>query len=272
MPDEKPDTLETSSELVAEMIERYESRPTKRNFLWYGDPGTGKTSALRTVRTPVQIDFFDPGGVRTDMLQEAIAKHDIIPDDWSRVRVDPFRKWEEAFMKRHKAGFYKHIATYCLDSITAWTDAIMSAIVKSPRGEKASPRTYGVPALDDYQVLNALVEKYLRIFFALPCDVIVTGHIARTRDSLTGGILSALLVPGEKLKDKPFPMFEEIYLAHTVESEKGLKYLFQLRNDGIYRARTSMGGEKLAGRQPQNLREIHKRAGYSYEDLPPFKL
>ena len=44
----------------------------KRNFLLLGDSGSGKTQCASTAPRPIHIFSFDPGGTKTQAVQEGI--------------------------------------------------------------------------------------------------------------------------------------------------------------------------------------------------------
>ena len=101
------------------------------NFLIYGGVGSGKTYSLRTARAPVLVHSFDPGG--SSVLEKEIKNGRIIVDTRFEIEnpANPsaFRLWDAEFHRLLRIGFFEHLGTYAIDSITTWGQAALNEIL-----------------------------------------------------------------------------------------------------------------------------------------------
>jgi hypothetical protein len=240
------------------------------NILVSGDSGTGKTSLLTTCPRPVFVDSFDPGGSKTRVLQPLIASGDIIVDDrWERdswKRPTAYRGWEKEFEERRSEGFFEHIGTYSIDSLTKMTDAMLMAI------SAAKGRSGKQPEIQDYLIQQLTTVDCLNLIMALPCNVLITGHIAYTTDELTGRMETGLLVAG-KLSTKIPIMFDEHYIARVQEkrTREGteMEYRLLTRNDGFFKAKSRIGGDAFDTFEEPDIKKLMQKAGRPAADKPP---
>ena len=239
------------------------------NFLIYGDFGTGKTQTLATAPKPIFIDSFDPGGTKTAALQPLIESGDIIvenkweTDSWKKPFA--FREWEKEIEARKKDDFFSHIGTYALDSVTKWADSMMFAILKS--GTAGTSRVGKTPEQQDYLAQQFTSVDWLGVLMGLPCHVIVTGHIGLTRDEVTGGMESGLMLAGKNSEKVPL-VFDEKYVTRTITKSSGTTYELLVKNEGRYKAETRIGGIKFNPIEEPNIKALLKKAGKSWEDRP----
>src|SRR3972149_1251572 len=112
MPPEEKKRLDIVTE-VKRLKELYATKGREKfNALVYGQKGSGKTG-----------------------IREAIAAGDIIADTtWENE--DPLNPkawdgWNKAFRERVAGGFFKHFATYGVDSFTLMSVAAMNSVLKS---------------------------------------------------------------------------------------------------------------------------------------------
>jgi len=244
----------------------YREKKAKRNFLIYGQSGTGKTVLARTAQRPVWIDQFDPGGTRSVFLAPLIESGDIIVD--SLYEGGDFKTWEDNFEKRRKSGFFNCIGTYMLDSTTTWATAMLAKIAQYPLRKET--RWQDTPCLADYGVLARSIQKYMTLITALPCDVICTGHIGREKDETTGAITTALLIPG-KMSQETFILFDEVYISVVKPAQEKVSFKLQTHNDGMFQARTRMGGGIFAALEEPSIEHLYKKAGLPFQHKPPLK-
>ena len=253
---------------AAKLREMYDNDPTTKSFnaVIYGGLGTGKTSLIRTARKPVLVHSFDPGG--TKVLRDEIEAGEILVD--SRFeREDPrlpkaFQLFDDEYHRLRGGGFFDHIGTYVIDSVTTWAQCAMNVVLKK------AGRVGGTPQKNDWMPQMGLIENAMRDFVALPCDCILLGHDDVTKDESSGKMYSGLMITGKLTRRVPL-LFDEIYCAMTKETSKGIEYQLLTRATGTYQARSRLGkgGEHDTYEKP-DIKAILKKVGFSTEDKPLF--
>ena len=251
---------------AAKLREMYNNDPTTQSFnaVVYGGLGTGKTSLLRTARKPVLVHSFDPGG--TKVLRDEIEAGSILVD--SRFeREDPrqpkaFKLFDDEYHRLRRDGFFEHVGTYVIDSVTTWAQCAMNAVL-----QKAG-RAGGVPQQNDWMPQMMMMENAMRDFVALPCDCILLGHDDVTKDESSGQMFSGLMITGKLSRRVPL-LFDEIYCALTKETSKGIEYQLLTRATGMYQARSRLGkGGELDLYEKPDIKGILKKVGFSTDDKP----
>ncbi len=239
------------------------------NIIVYGDFGSGKTSSLATAVKPVHIDSFDPGGSKVDRLAKLIEDGSIIVD--SQYEQDnwkvpyAYREYERQFKEKLDMGYFNFIGTYVVDSLTRFASSVMYEGLKIPHktGQGAGRSRAGeIPELKDYLVQQFTLIDWLSKWASLPCNVVVTGHIDRVKDEVSGKIETGLLLPGKAATQVPIA-FDEVWLTCV---EKG-EYMFRVKSDNYYRAESRMGGSVFRELEPQDYKRLFKMVGRPFEDM-----
>ena len=258
--------------------EYYEGDPLQKRFsaIITGETNAGKTFILRTARFPVHIDSFDPGGSKC--LEPWIKKGDIVVDT-SYENEDPFNptayaKWKKDTETRLMIGYYSNFATYCIDSLTTFGDAVMHNVLAG------KDRAGDVPQMrKDYNPQKNEIINYVRKLMNLPCDFILTGHLREHRkllhlDTKTGiereEVKYRLHVTGQAVITIPL-LFDELYVILG----KGMPPKRELVLDslGEYVARSRLKKEKkLDTKEDPDIKALLKKAGISWEDKPKLEL
>jgi hypothetical protein len=249
----------------------YETNPRSNSFkaLVTGESGTGKTHLLRTARTPVHIDSFDPGG--TKVLRDLIDRGDIIADT-EYEQEDPlsptkFIRWTVQFETRLKHGYFDDIATYCLDSSTLWNEAIMNQQLKSTNRAGQAPKWQV-----DYTPQKVAINNYMTKILSLPCDVIVTGHLSPEYETrmIAGEEVKSLtgyryMTTGQARELIPLK-FDEIYVT-LVEPGRGMdakpSYKLLTGIKGLYLAKTRIGRGKFDLLEESNIKSLLAKANWN---------
>lgn len=236
------------------------------NLLLCGEMGTGKTHILKTARKPVLLHNFDPGGEKT--LRDQIKSKEIIVQNFAPD--DPFKpwafyEWTKVMADLQRSGLMEHFGTYALDSSTMWAEAIMNYIV-AKRGQAGK-----VPAWQtDYMPQKIEIRNWLGVILGFPCDVIVTGHLEPTKDEVKGIITYRYATTGKGSIIIP-AQFDEVYVALSEESSKGINYRVQTAGAGRYAARSRLAsGGKLDQYEDPDIKKILKKVGFPTEDKPLF--
>lgn len=261
--------LDISREFSA-LRARFESDLTQQTFnaLVCGEIGSGKTTLLSTCRKPVVVDSFDKGGSKS--LRKWIKEGSILVDTrWeAEDREDPtiYEAWAKEMNRRFAGGFFDTIGTYSIDSCTSWTEVIMNYDLKK------SDNKGGVPSSYDKHwgpQKNKIINHLMKIL-GLPCDFILTGHLAPTfrdkaREQLEG---YRLLITGDLTTKVPL-LFDEVYVTKVSSTSKGLKYGLLTAATGTYiaRSRLAANADFKAVEEP-DIKRLLKKAGLPTTDKP----
>jgi hypothetical protein len=261
----------------AEDIKRlYGENPTTDcyNAIIHGKPKAGKTYILKTVRMPCLIHSFDPGGA--DVLKDEIASGKILVDNRFE-NEDPlaphvFREWQDEFSSLIKMGFFNHLGTFVIDSMTTWAQVIMYEVIRQAVKQFPNKRKIGTqPYEQDWLPQMQYIENYMRKFLALPCDCILLGHseLPMDRDNNIIGDLG-LMITG-KLKTRIPALFSEIYHIRIKNYKTGERELLTQPEYQVMAGTRIGGGNKLDKIEEPNIKKILKKVGMDYSDKPLFK-
>ncbi len=242
---------------------------TTMSGLIIGGKKSGKTIVLSTAPKPIAIDSFDPGGTKSILPQ--IKEGGIYPtlyEEDDPMRPYAFSHWFIEFNKRHKEGFFDHIATYCLDSFTYFLQAAL--FYEKKMAEDAGIKRYrGLPALDDYRLVNLNLISIIQRIMTLPCNFFLTAHIAKDKDDISGKFISSIVGSPKTAETLP-ATFDEVYVMSVdpKQTKPEDRYRFLTENDGIYEcgSRLATVEGKLNKYEPANLRHILQKVGLPYED------
>lgn len=256
--------------------ERYAADPrsTSFNCVLYGGLGTGKTYSLRTAVAPVYVMSFDPGGSK--VLAQRIANHkypdvsissgNILVDSRFEVedpkRPGAFELWDKEYEVLKRSGFFDNVGTFVVDSMTTWAQCALNLVLKK------AGRAGGVPQQNDWFPQMILLENAIRDFISLPCNCILIGHDASTKDEVTGKVFKDLMITGKLVRRIPL-LFDEIYFATTKQTSKGVDYFFATQATSTYQARSRLGaGGLLEELEQPDFKSIMRKVGLSAEDKP----
>lgn len=260
--------LENSTDLIAGMRAKYSADAMTKHlqFLIYGPSGSGKTYSLRTAKTPLLVDSFDPGGslALADMVADGRALVVTEYETEDAKHPTAFKAWDKNFDRMEKAGIFERIGTYVLDSATTWGQAALNEVMMR------AGRAGGVPQQNDWYPQMVLMEAAIKRIMALPCDVVFICHDDVMKDEITGKVMRSPMLTGKAKKRIPL-LFSEIYFADVKRTPKGSEYVWQTSKDSTNEARSRMSG--LPGVTsdiyvPQDFQALNKRFRRDYENLP----
>ena len=270
--------LEVKDEFL-KIRDRYKEQSKKQGFnaLIYGDFGTGKTYMLSTAPKPVLVHAFDPGGALT--LRKWTEKGEVLVEDFvvgDGDGVDSYVAWEKRFAELRKIGFFDHVGTYVIDSLTTMSEALMNAIMARGSTSKGPRKPYHkeiqtyIPQIQDYLVQQYTLRDLLMVCCGLPCNFICTGHIDRSQDEVSGKIIATPMISGKFAQKIPL-LFDEVYVTDVKESSRGNEYRLLTESTGIYRSRSRLAASyDIKQYEDQNIKKILEKCNYPYKDKQLF--
>jgi len=239
-----------------------------------GETNSGKTFLLRTARFPIHIDSFDPGGSKC--LLPWIKSGDIIVDT-TYENEDPFSptvfaEWMKTTEIRLRTGYFDMFGTYCIDSLSTFSDAVMNYQLGSKgRAGETPQRNF------DYMPQKIHIQNYLRKLMNLSCDFIVTAHLNELRETLAidtkTGIKREIVkyrlnATGKAVVTLPL-LFDELYVIIGKETSGAPKREMLIDSLGTYIARSRLKADgKLDSREEPDIKALLKKAGLAWEDRP----
>lgn len=265
-------TLNISAEISA-IKKRYDERKDSQGFnlLLLGESGSGKSFLLRTARFPVFIDSFDQGGSKG--LRKWIDSGDIVVDSrWEEE--DPFKPkaykdWKREFESRLASGFFNHFGTYCIDSATTFSTAIMNFVLAKAGIAGQAPRFTHDYTPQKIEIVNSLTKA-----LQVPCDFILTGHLKLIEEvDATGkpSVKFRFMTTGQAMVTIPL-MFDEIYIMLTKETSQGVKRQLLTDSTSVHMARSRLKADGLLQTYEEpDLKALLKKAGVSHQDKPKLK-
>ncbi len=238
------------------------------NTLVLGESGTGKSFLLQTARFPIHLDSFDPGG--TTNLRNLIKEGKLIPDTrWEEENPEApnaFRDWEKVMKERIRGGYFDHFGTYCLDSSSTWTDAIMNNILQK-EGQAGKPPRWA----HDYVPQKVKIQNWIKVLMKLPCNFILTGHLEGSKDEVSGQLSYRYMVTGKAAVTIPL-LFDEIYVMDPKQTASGVEYRILTQSTGKHLARSRLAKKGLLKMyEKPDIKAMLKKCGFPANDKPLFK-
>lgn len=251
------------TQYIDQLITQYKPKDQQYlAFLIYGNSGVGKTYSIKTAPRPVLFHSFDPGGWKT--LRQEVESHDVLVDSRFESAEDPYTLWDTTFHNLLHGKVFEAFGTYVIDSGTLWAEAILGAMVKRTGAKNPEQR--------HYRDQQSKIAELFRLFAALPCHFIMTGHIAVDRDETDGKMRNTLMVPGQAKVKLPI-RFDEVYCLHADMVGGKVTRYFQIANNGRYEARSrviSLGDIPVL--EDASFKTVFKVAGLPFVDKPRLEI
>lgn len=266
------------SKYVREIRDMYKEDLAQDTFncLLLGPIGSGKTTMVGTARKPIWIHSFDPGGTKSlrnfnaddptkpprNLIEDGVVVADTRYEGDDSKLPKSYKLWEKEFERMRRRNYFEHLGTYCLDSFTTWLTALKYEVLQR------QGRNNGIMARQDWQILGNIIKDTINVMTALPCDVILTGHLTAEKDDVSGMIQTRIDTIPSLQNDLPI-LFDEIYCLESQETSEGVKTSVVTRSTGKYIAGTRIGsGGIFDVREEPNFKNLLSKAGYNIEDKP----
>ena len=262
----------------------YAQDPLQKRFsaLITGETNAGKTYMLRTARMPVHIDSFDPGSSKslraddswpssdprriTSLNTETNPQGQIFVDT-SYENEDPYNPtayaaWKKNLEIRKQTKYFHMFGTYCIDSLTMLSKAIMN---ERTRG--------GMPSFNiDYTPAKIEIENKMNEILTLPCDFVLTGHleaITKLKSIDKKGIkdeetVYRLMIIGKAVMTVPL-LFDELYVIKGSGQNPRREMLVDSLGTYIARSRFKACFETRGFIDP-DFKSFFKKVGLEWED------
>jgi len=235
----------------------------KVNFLILGEGGAGKTFSIKTARAPIYVFSFDPQGLLCidDFIKQ---ENKLIPDERYQYEnpKNPFAylAYDRQIDFLIREGFFLEIGTCVIDSLTFLSRAMMNYILNK-NGQKTE-------RIQDYKLLVRLIRDEMMRLTALPCNVILTGHLTWLLDKDGATVRSQIMTGGSGKIEVPL-VFTENYTIITKERPTGILRHFQTEPSNYYPFCKSKlaQGKYINGEEPCDYKHILKKVNKPYEDL-----
>ena len=245
-------------ERMAKIMGSYKEDISTANILLLGEEGSGKTYMLQTARLPLYIDSFDPGGTKTikDFIFSSGSVVNSAWEDDKPKKAHVFKEWEKQFLQMHQDNFFANVGTYVIDSFSMFQITLMNEIASRYK------RTDGVLERMDWQIISNSIRDLFLLLFALPCDVIVTGHLSSEKDEVSGKFNNKMATTPSLQSLLP-RLFDEVWVLITENGSKGISRKILTCNDGRYKARTRIGSNKFNTYEDPDIMKMLIKAGLS---------
>jgi phage nucleotide-binding protein len=219
---------------------------TEGNFklLLMGDAGIGKTVFATSLPGRTEVLDFDMKADSAALFwkkdSERLARINVeqFPP---RIDRSPIQQLEELISKRYmpqQAKGKMDFDTLVLDSITTFSAAVLSHIVRSNPGIKRNVSAQGQqPGLQDYGILKREFQKLIPGLLSLPCNVVMLAHIATEKDEATGAMLRHTMMDGSFAKELPI-YFKEVHRMYIKDGKR----MIQTQSDHLYNCRSQLPG------------------------------
>lgn len=221
---------------------------TNRKILLMGDAGTGKTVFACAFPTPLFVADFDNkvSSAAAFFAKDAkrLAGIDYETYVASNAEDRPFARYYTKLTELRKLATQGKLAykTVVLDSLSTYSDAMMREVMYQNVGAKrAGPTGIAAPALQDYMLHANHFKNVLVELLSLPCNVIVTAHIALNKDETTGEIFREPFLPGKLARQLPI-WFEEVYRTFAQTKDGRTTYFAQTQSGQGYQCRSQIVG------------------------------
>ena len=204
-------------------------------LLVYGQSGVGKTTLIRTI----------PG--RKLILSAEGGLLSLQGTDINYVDIHTMDNLTEAFT--HVVNHIDDYDCIILDSLSELAEVILSAEKKSTKDPRQA-----------YLVMQDQIMDLVRAFRDLPVTVYMTAKVEKSRDDISGRIMFAPSIPGQKSTQNLPYQFDEVLAmrSETNESNENVRFI-QTFSDSSWCCKDRSG--KLDAYEEADLGKILTKIG-----------
>ena len=107
----------------------------------------------------------------------------------------------------------------------------------------------------------------VKVFLNLPCNVVVTGHLEATKNEVSGAVSYRFMTTGKAETTIPLE-FDDVWVADTKKTSKGVEYQLITARTGAYLATTRIGRGKFETFEKPDIAYLLKKAGRDASNKP----
>ncbi len=205
-------------------------------LLAFGDSGAGKTCFAADFPGPIL--YFDFDGKVDSATTYYNGKRDFTNVDVVElaqgINPEPIEE-----MDRELAKDLTKYKTIVIDSLTTYSNAVLRWLIKTNPGIKRPMYRQGTgTSMEDYGLLRREFARRIPNLLALPCNVVMLGHVDTEKDELSGEVRRLTRMDGSFNKDLPI-YFKEVWRIYA--DAKGLRWA-QTQPDAYYSCRSQIHG------------------------------
>ena len=242
----------------------------KLHVIVVGQKGNGKTQLATTCPFPVLMFSFDPQGTSVirskfpHLLEKTkeFPSGKIIVDLYEEDDIDnpqSYKRFRSNLARYRKEGLFTQVKTVVLDTMSVMSQRMIWQIMKKEGrslagvNSKSDKRMHGMQIQDYDTVLNfnIIVANQLA---TLPCHTIITSHMKKDKDELTGGTDWAMALPGQSQTKVPEYVPEFYYLSLDGKGKR----ILNTAGTGSFHGSTRL---KLDKEEPADISALIKKAG-----------
>lgn len=231
-----------------------------------GEKGVGKTTLLKNCPKPIYLYCLDPDGEQS-LLEDGQCPDWLVIDNRFQGNMGPdYLNFQQDVLAKLKNKTFEQFGTVCVDSLTTLSDSLIELIADEKFGKAKDNEVRTCKfGFDEWGILKSNLRFIIKKLLTVPCHFILTGHIQKDKDELSGAMINTIMCPGSSSQAAP-TWFSEVWymLSRKNKETKAIERILLTVNEGKYQAGTRL--QNIAPEEPANIRDILKKANRPHED------